>query len=67
MAPARPPPGLVKPARAAWLAVVLLLIVQLLLMAHLLRSPRERAAWYNGTGVTLYVIGMLVTAFALRS
>jgi chlorophyll synthase len=35
-------------------------------MARLLRSPRERAAWYNGTGVTLYVIGMLVSAFALR-
>jgi chlorophyll synthase len=48
------------------LAVTALLVVQLALMARLLRSPRERAAWYNGTGVTLYVIGMLVSAFALR-
>ncbi|RZK89838.1 MAG: bacteriochlorophyll/chlorophyll a synthase, partial [Methylobacterium sp.] len=23
-------------------------------------------AWYNGTGTTLYVLGMLVAAFALR-
>lgn len=43
-----------------------LLVVQLLLMARLLQSPRERAPWYNATGVGLYVIGMLVTAFALR-
>jgi chlorophyll synthase len=53
------------PAHA--LAVAALLVAQLALMARLLRSPRERAAWYNGTGVTLYVIGMLVSAFALRS
>jgi chlorophyll synthase len=53
-----------RPAHA--LAVAALLIVQLVLMARLLRSPRERAAWYNGTGVTLYVLGMLVSAFALR-
>jgi chlorophyll synthase len=43
------------------------LAVQLALMARLLRSPRELAPWYNGTGVTLYVLGMLVTAFALRA
>ncbi len=43
------------------------LATQLALMARLLRSPRELAPWYNGTGVTLYVLGMLVTAFALRS
>jgi len=48
------------------LAVAALLVVQIALMARLLASPRERAAWYNGTGVTLYVIGMLVSAFALR-
>ena len=43
------------------------LVVQLFLMARLLESPRERAPWYNATGVTLYVLGMLVTAFALGS
>jgi chlorophyll synthase len=48
-------------------AVGLLLATQLLLMRRLLRSPRELAPWYNGTGITLYVLGMLLSAFALRS
>ena len=47
--------------------VGLLLMAQLLLMVRLQRNPRGLAPWYNGTGTTLYVIGMLVTAFALRS
>jgi len=47
--------------------VVLLLGVQLALMPSLLRSPRARAPWYNATGVSLYVLGMLVSAFALGS
>ena len=34
-------------------------------MMRLLENPKERAPWYNATGVTLYVLGMLVTAFAL--
>jgi chlorophyll/bacteriochlorophyll a synthase len=46
--------------------VALLLVVQLALMARLLRSPRELAPWYNATGTSLYVIGMLVSAFALH-
>ena len=46
--------------------VAMLLAGQLALMARFLQSPRERAAWYNGTGTTLYVLGMLVAAFALR-
>ena len=46
--------------------VGLLLAGQLALMARFLQSPRGRAAWYNGTGTTLYVLGMLVSAFALR-
>ena len=46
--------------------VALLLAGQLALMAHFLKEPRERAAWYNGTGTTLYVLGMLAAAFALR-
>ena len=51
-----------------WHAAVIgaLLIGQFVLMRRLLAAPRERAAWYNGTGTTLYVIGMLVAAFALR-
>jgi chlorophyll synthase len=43
-----------------------LLMVQLLLMVRLMRDPRRLAPWYNATGTSLYVIGMLVTAFALR-
>jgi len=46
--------------------VSLLLMAQLLLMVRLMRAPRENAPWYNATGTTLYVIGMLVTAFAVR-
>lgn len=45
--------------------VALLLAGQLLLMVRLLRDPREQAAWYNATGTSLYVLGMLASAFAL--
>jgi chlorophyll synthase len=54
-----------RPYEAA--TVTALWAVQLLLMRRLLANPRERAPWYNGTGVSLYVLGMLVSAFALRS
>ncbi len=49
------------------LAVGLLLALQLLLMDHFLQSPIQRATWYSGFGVPLFVIGMMVSAFALRS
>jgi chlorophyll synthase len=49
------------------IGVSFLLVVQLGLMVRLLESPEARAPWYNATGVTLYVLGMLVTAFALGS
>ena len=48
-------------------AVAILLLAQAGLMDRFMQDPRQRAPWYNGTGTTLYVIGMLVTAFALRS
>jgi chlorophyll synthase len=47
--------------------VVILLGGQLALIPKLLEDPRKMAAWYNATGTTLYVLGMLVSAFALRS
>jgi chlorophyll synthase len=47
--------------------VALLLLVQLELMSRFLRQPKERATWYSATGVSLYVLGMLVSAFALLS
>ncbi len=42
------------------------LLAQLALMARWLGRPRELAPWYNATGVSLYVLGMLVSAWALR-
>lgn len=36
------------------------------LMFPLLDDPRGRAPWYNATGTTLFVLGMLVTAHAIR-
>ncbi len=48
-------------------AIAASLIVQLALMRRLLRDPARLAPWYNGTGVTLYVFGMLAAAFGLRA
>ena len=53
------------PWHAAGVAAVLAL--QLVAMVRLLGDPRRLAPWYNATGVTLYVTGMMITAFALRS
>jgi chlorophyll synthase len=40
---------------------------QLLAMRRLVRDPARHAPWYNGAGVSLYVTGMLVAAFGLRT
>ena len=53
-----------RPVHAAVIAASLL--VQMAAMRVLLRDPRGRAPWYNGTGVTLYVAGMMVAAVAIR-
>jgi len=42
-----------------------LLLAQFYLMERFLKQPRERAPWYNATGTSLYVLSMLVSAFAL--
>jgi chlorophyll synthase len=34
-------------------------------MPKLLRDPAQYAPWYNGVGVTLYVLGMLAAALGL--
>lgn len=47
-------------------AITVLLILQGVAMRILLRDPKAKAPWYNGTGVTLYVSGMMIAAFALR-
>jgi chlorophyll synthase len=46
--------------------IALLLMAQLALMARLLRNPGVHAARYNATGTTLYVLGMLTAACAVR-
>ena len=42
------------------------LFLQVVCMTRLLENPKQYAPWYNGTGVTLYVLGMLISAFAVR-
>ena len=54
-----------RPAYAGGVAV--LLVAQVALMPRLLRDPKAEAARYNATGTSLYVLGMLVCAFAVRS
>lgn len=49
------------------LAVGVVLVLQFFAMRVLLRDPKGRAPWYNATGVTLYVSGMMISAFAIRS
>ena len=48
------------------LAVAVLLAGQVAAMRVLFRDPKGKAPWYNGTGVVMYVAGMMVSAFALR-
>lgn len=45
--------------------VGVLLLAQVGLMPRLLSDPRKFTPWYNATGTTLYVFGMLATAFGL--
>ena len=49
------------------LAIATLLSAQALAMRILLSDPKARAPWYNGTGITMYVSGMMIAAFALRT
>lgn len=45
--------------------IVALLATQLVLMRRLLRDPCQYAPWYNATGTSLSVLGMMVSAVAL--
>jgi chlorophyll synthase len=47
--------------------VAALIVAQALMMRRFLAAPRERALWLSGLGVPLFVLGMLVAAFALRA
>jgi chlorophyll/bacteriochlorophyll a synthase len=43
-----------------------LLAAQVALMRRFIGQPRRYALWYSACGVSLYVAGMLISAFALR-
>jgi chlorophyll synthase len=49
----------------AW-AVSAVLVAQLAAMVKMLSDPKKLAPWYNATGVSLYVTGMMISAFAVR-
>ena len=49
----------------AAVVVALLLAAQLALMPRLIADPVARAPWYNATGTTLSVLGMMVAALGL--
>lgn len=49
------------------LAVTALLVGQVWAMKTLLADPKAKAPWYNATGIAMYVSGMMITAFALRT
>jgi chlorophyll synthase len=47
------------------LIVTAVLAAQIAAMPRLIRDPAKQAPWYNGVGVTLYVLGMLASALGL--
>lgn len=53
---------------APWHAVAIaaLVVGQLAMMRTFLAAPMEKALWYSGFGVPLFVLGMMVSAFAVR-
>jgi chlorophyll synthase len=53
-----------KPLHA--LGVCFVLALQFWAMTVMFKDPKAKAPWYNGTGVLLYISGMMVAAFALR-
>ena len=50
-----------------WHALIVgtMLAVQLIFMRRLVADPKARAPWYGATGVSLYVLGMLVSAIGI--
>ena len=47
------------------LVILILLCIQLVAMSKMLTNPKKLVPWYNGTGVLLYVIGMMISAIGL--
>jgi len=54
-----------KPLHGVGIAAVL--IAQIAAMRVLLRDPKAKTPWYNGTGIIFYISGMMIAAFALRT
>ena len=54
-----------QPVHAA--SVAALVMVQVTLMVRFLEDPVARATWLSALGVTVYVSGMMVSAFAARA
>ena len=48
------------------LAVTVLLLAQFWAMKIMVKDPEAKAPWYNATGVSMFVSGMMITAFAVR-
>jgi chlorophyll synthase len=53
-------------AKFAGVLVILSIGAQVLLMQRLVSDPAKHAPFYNATGTTLYVLGMLTAAIGLR-
>jgi chlorophyll synthase len=53
-----------QPLHAA--AVAALVVMQVRMMLRFIAAPLDKALWYSGFGVPLYVLGMMITAFAIR-
>ena len=49
------------------IAIAALVAAQFVMMQRFLASVTQRALWYSGFGVPLFVAGMMVSAFAVRS
>lgn len=49
------------------LAIAGLVLVQVPMMLRFVRHPSRQALWYSAAGVPLFVLGMMVSAFALRA
>jgi chlorophyll synthase len=49
------------------LAITVLLLLQFWAMKIMIKDPEAKAPWYNATGVSMFVSGMMITAFAVRT
>jgi chlorophyll/bacteriochlorophyll a synthase len=47
------------------IAVGAAIALQIIFMRHLMTNPSKLAPWYNGTGILLYVLGMLASAIGV--